>query len=160
MFHVFQDWSKVADGKSAYVSNFGLNDAENRNGTPGDTVSVIDIEHARVRAALRLPHALKAPHGLGFRPQHSRELFVNAEQGDRMVVFDALKNQVKPDLAYVANVGASLISGSASAMTARDAISSCGASVSTHMRQCVSSSSLTLQAGRHPSGGCKNPPTP
>jgi len=84
-----------ADGKTAYVSNFGLNDADNRNGTPGDTVSVIDIENARVRTELHLPYGLKAPHGLGFRPQHSRELFVNAEQGDQMVVFDASKNQVK-----------------------------------------------------------------
>ena len=75
-----------ADGKTAYVSNFGLNDADNRNGTPGDTVSVIDIENARVRTELHLPYGLKAPHGLGFRPQHSRELFVNAEQGDQMVV--------------------------------------------------------------------------
>ena len=92
-----------ADGRAAYVSNFGLNDADNRNGTPGDTVSVIDIEHARVRTELHLPHGLKAPHGLGFRPQHSRELFVNAELGDQMVVFDALKNQVKR--AYVLPVG-------------------------------------------------------
>jgi DNA-binding beta-propeller fold protein YncE len=84
-----------ADGKVAYVSNFGLNDADNRNGTPGDTVSVIDIEHARVRTELHLPYGLKAPHGLGFRPPHGRELFVNAEQGDQMVVFDASKNQVK-----------------------------------------------------------------
>jgi DNA-binding beta-propeller fold protein YncE len=92
-----------ADGKTAYVSNFGLNDADNRNGTPGDTVSVIDIEHARVRTELHLPHGLKAPHGLGFRPQHSGQLFVNAEQGDQMVVFDALKNQVKR--AFVLPVG-------------------------------------------------------
>ncbi len=84
-----------ADGKAAYVSNFGLNDAENRNGTPGDTVSVIDIEHARVQAELHLPQGLKAPHGLGFRPQNGRELFVNAEQGDQMVVFDTSRNQVK-----------------------------------------------------------------
>jgi len=77
------------DGKTAYVSNFGLNDAEIRDGIPGETVSVIDIEHARVCEELRLPSGLKAPHGLGVRPQHAQELFVNAEQGDRMIVFDA-----------------------------------------------------------------------
>jgi DNA-binding beta-propeller fold protein YncE len=93
-----------ADSKTAYVSNFGLNDADNRNGTPGNTISVIDIKLARVRAEMYLPHGLKAPHGLSFRPQHGQELFVNAEQGDQMVVFDALTNRVKRAFALPAGI--------------------------------------------------------
>jgi len=92
------------DGKLACVSNFGLNDADNRSGTPGDTVSVIDIVHARVRTELHLPEGLKAPHGLGFRPQHGEELFVNAEQGDQMLVFDLPKAQIKRTFALPAGV--------------------------------------------------------
>jgi DNA-binding beta-propeller fold protein YncE len=82
------------DGKTAYVSNFGLNDADNRSGIPGETVSVIDIGSARVSNELHLPKGLKAPHGLGFRPQHGEELFVNAEQGDQMVVFDPSRSRM------------------------------------------------------------------
>lgn len=93
-----------ADGETAYVSNFGLNDADNRSGTPGDSVSVIDIEHGRVRAELHLPEGLKAPHGLGFWPQHAQELFVNAEQGDQMVVFDTLQTRVKRTFALPAGI--------------------------------------------------------
>ena len=92
------------DGKTAYVSNFGLNDAEIRDGIPGETVSVIDIEHARVCEELRLPSGLKAPHGLGVRPQHAQELFVNAEQGDRMIVFDASQSRMKRSFALPAGI--------------------------------------------------------
>jgi outer membrane protein assembly factor BamB len=81
-----------------------LNDADNRSGIPGDTVSVIDIEHARVRTALHLPAGLKAPHGLGFWPRHGQKLFVNAEQGDEMVVFDVSKSRVERTFALPAGV--------------------------------------------------------
>ena len=76
------------DGKTAFVSNFGLNDADNRDGIAGSTISAIDIASATLRAELRLPDSLKAPHGLAMRPGDRNELFTNAEQGDRMVVFD------------------------------------------------------------------------
>jgi DNA-binding beta-propeller fold protein YncE len=100
-----------ADGRTAYVSNFGLNDADNREGTPGQTVSVIDIESAKVRAELRLPADLKAPHGLAFRPKHHQELFVNAELGSRMVVFDASNGRIKRVLEIPAGIHNFLFSG-------------------------------------------------
>jgi DNA-binding beta-propeller fold protein YncE len=83
------------DGKTAYVSNFGLSDANNREGIAGSTITAIDIRSASVRQEFRLPGSLKAPHGLGFRPRHETELFTNAEQGDQMVVFDSHSGQVK-----------------------------------------------------------------
>lgn len=82
------------DGKTVYVGNFGLNDANNRDGIAGATITAVDIASAAVRAELRLPDPLKAPHGLGFRPGHGVELYTNAEQGERMVVFDADSGRV------------------------------------------------------------------
>jgi len=104
------------DGKFACVSNFGLNDADNRSGMPGDTVSVIDILHARVRTELHLPAGLKAPHGLGFRPGHGQELFVNAEQGDRMVVFDLPQARVERTFALPAGIHNFVFSSDGSAL--------------------------------------------
>jgi YVTN family beta-propeller protein len=83
------------DGRSAYVSVFGLNDADNREGRAGTTIAVIDIASASARQALSLPDDLKAPHGLGFRPGRVGELYTNAEEGDRMVVFATNTGQVK-----------------------------------------------------------------
>ena len=83
------------DGKTAFVSNFGLNDADNRDGIAGQTVTAVDIASATVRLELRLPNELRAPHGLGFRPLHGAELFTNAEQGDEMVVFDGDDGHIK-----------------------------------------------------------------
>lgn len=83
------------DGKTAFVSDFGLNDADNRDGIAGEAVMAVDIPSATVRLELRLPNQLKAPHGLGIRPRHGAELFTNAEQGDEMVVFDGDNGHVK-----------------------------------------------------------------
>jgi DNA-binding beta-propeller fold protein YncE len=77
-----------ADGRTAYVSNFGLNDANNLTGIPGTTLSVIDVASMTVSKTLTMPAALKAPHGVGLRPGHQTQLFTNAEEGDAMVVFD------------------------------------------------------------------------
>jgi DNA-binding beta-propeller fold protein YncE len=77
-----------ADGRTAYVSNFGLNDANNLTGIPGTTLSVIDVASMTVSKTLTMPGALKAPHGVGLRPGHETQLFTNAEEGDAMVVFD------------------------------------------------------------------------
>jgi DNA-binding beta-propeller fold protein YncE len=77
-------------GQTAYVSNFGLLEANFQQGTPGATISVLDIGRAIERARFRLPAGFAAPHGLKLRPPQCRELFTNAEAGtEGMVVFDA-----------------------------------------------------------------------
>jgi DNA-binding beta-propeller fold protein YncE len=99
------------DGRTAYVSNFGLNDADNREGTPGTSVSIIDVAAARRRGDLELPDGLKAPHGLAFRPRHPGELYVNAEQGDRLVVFDTAHRRVTRTVPLPAGVHNFVFSG-------------------------------------------------
>ena len=77
------------DGRTAYVSQFGITDYDSRIGTPGDHVSRIDLASARETGRYRLPSALRAPHGVKLRPS-TDELFVNAEAGgDTMLVYDA-----------------------------------------------------------------------
>jgi DNA-binding beta-propeller fold protein YncE len=78
------------DGETAFVSNFGLLEANHRVGTPGTTISVIDIERAVERVQFHLPAGAAAPHGLKLRPPQYQELFTNAEEGqEQMFSFDA-----------------------------------------------------------------------
>lgn len=78
------------DNRSAYVSNFGLLEANHKIGTPGNTISVIDVVQKRERTRFKLPDGRRAPHGLKIRPQHPGELFTNTEEGtEDMVVLNA-----------------------------------------------------------------------
>lgn len=86
------------------MSNFGLNDAANRNGVPGTTISVVDIARGIVVREIQLPGDLKAPHGLSFWPRHGDDLFTNAEMGDVMVVYGAATGKVKRRFALPADV--------------------------------------------------------
>lgn len=89
-----------ADGRTAYVSNFGLRDYDLRIGEPGGTVAIIDLVQGKHSGHLSLAgdslqdrgerSMNRAPHGLKLRPPAGRELFVNAEVGDAMVVFDVV----------------------------------------------------------------------
>lgn len=86
------------DGKTAYVSNFGIEDYDFRLGTPGASVSVIDVRRMREKYRFstedlplknKPPVSGKAPHGVKLRPPSERELFVNTEVGgDLMLVYD------------------------------------------------------------------------
>jgi DNA-binding beta-propeller fold protein YncE len=83
------------DGRTAYVSNFGLLEVDHRIGTAGTTISVLDVERGVERAKLILPSGAAAPHGVKLRPPSYRELFTNTEAGDeRMIVFDARSGRV------------------------------------------------------------------
>ena len=83
------------DGRTAYVSNFGLVEVDHRIGTPGTTISVLDVVHAIERTKFSLPSGSTAPHGLKLRPPQYRELFTNAEAGhEAMIVFDAQSGRV------------------------------------------------------------------
>ena len=85
-----------ADGSTAYVSNFGLLEADHKVGTPGNTISVIDVARGvEVRRFKISPSLLAAPHGLKLRPPANEELYTNAESGDAMVIFDIAAGKVK-----------------------------------------------------------------
>jgi hypothetical protein len=85
----------TADGRAAFVSNFGLLEVNHHVGTPGTTISVLDIKRGVERTKFRLPVGATAPHGLKLRPPKFRELFANSEEGNEgMIVFDARSGRV------------------------------------------------------------------
>jgi len=88
-----------SDGRTAYVSNFGLLEANLRVGIPGKTISVIDLAKGTEVQKFTLPQEnLAAPHGVKLRPSNTKapesELFTNAEIGDTMLVFDIASGKV------------------------------------------------------------------
>jgi DNA-binding beta-propeller fold protein YncE len=83
------------DGRTAFVSNFGLLEVNHQIGTPGTTISVLDVRRGIERRRFDLPSGYTAPHGLKLRPPHYRELFTNTEVGqEAMVVFAAASGKV------------------------------------------------------------------
>lgn len=83
-----------SDGRTAFVSQFGITDYDSRIGTPGDHVSRIDLATARETGRFVLPGGLRAPHGVKLRPT-SAELFINAEAGgETMLVYDSLNRRL------------------------------------------------------------------
>lgn len=77
------------DGKTAFVSNFGLLEVNHHVGTPGNSISVLDVSGGSERERFLLPDGCRAPHGLKLRPAAFTELFTNTESGkEEMVVFD------------------------------------------------------------------------
>ena len=80
------------DGATAWVSNFGIADYDRSVGVPGTSVSTIRLADVKETGRLDSP-GVKAPHGLKLRPGGT-ELYVNAEVGDRMVVFDVATGKV------------------------------------------------------------------
>jgi hypothetical protein len=64
-------------------------------GTPGNSISVIDIAKRQERTRFPLPARARAPHGLKLRPEHPEELFTNTEDGlEEMVVLNATNGSV------------------------------------------------------------------
>ena len=83
------------DGRTAFVSNFGLLEVNHKEGSAGTTISVIDVAKRQERTRFSLPPGFTAPHGLKLRPNQFRELFTNAEEGkEGMVVFNAASGAV------------------------------------------------------------------
>jgi DNA-binding beta-propeller fold protein YncE len=83
------------DGRTAFVSNFGLLEVNYHVGTPGTTISVVDVTRGVERTQLRLLAGATAPHGVKLWPPHYRELFTNAEAGhEGMIVFDVASGPV------------------------------------------------------------------
>lgn len=80
------------DGKTAYVTNFGVKDYDERIGRPGASISVIDLEQQcevdrlfTFSEPYEYPRR-RAPHGVKLSPKGG--LFVNVELAPRMLVFD------------------------------------------------------------------------
>jgi DNA-binding beta-propeller fold protein YncE len=89
------------DGRTAFVTLFGVRDYDMRIGTPGQEIAVVDLVRGEVSTRWHLPQApdgstLAAPHGVKLRPPRDSELFVNTEVGSsQMVVFDSRNGKVK-----------------------------------------------------------------
>ncbi len=86
-----------SNGRVAYVTNFGLLEANFKVGVPGKTISVIDIARGIEIKQLTLPEGpLAAAHGIKLRPGSTAgaELFTNAEIGDTMLVFDPISGKI------------------------------------------------------------------
>lgn len=85
------------DGKTAYVSNFGIRDYDSGSGVPGVSISVIDIPNQVEKYRLYTFDAQNyndyssvdsAPHGVKLRPPYENQLYVNVEKGHKILVFD------------------------------------------------------------------------
>ncbi|MCB0631413.1 MAG: YncE family protein [Saprospiraceae bacterium] len=88
------------DGKTAYVTNFGIEDYDHTIGTPGTDIAVIDLSAMKIVTALLTNSSPaqkdnQAPHGVKLRPQREEELFVNVEVGDSMLVYDLPTGKIK-----------------------------------------------------------------
>jgi len=85
------------DGKTAYISNFGIRDYDSGSGFPGTSISVIDLPNQVEKYRLFTfdandykDHAQidSAPHGVKLRPPFEKQLYVNVEQGAKLLVYD------------------------------------------------------------------------
>ena len=89
------------DGQTVFVSNFGLKDYDEHIGTPGFSVSIIDlrlgVEKGRLYTFTNRAEfdRLRAPHGLQVSPDGKR-LFVNVEADDHMLIFDLDRQNQAP----------------------------------------------------------------
>lgn len=97
------------DRRRAYVTNFGVKDYDENIGTPGTSISVIDIEHKCEIDRLYTFGTLdkdgtldpyrtadeyrrfRAPHGVKVSP-NGQQLFVNVETEDVMLVYNLAPN--------------------------------------------------------------------
>lgn len=91
------------DGKTAYVSHFGIRDYDSGSGSPGAAISVIDLPNLSEKYRLYTfdPADYKdfgqidsAPHGIKLRPPYENQLFVNVEKGSKVLVFDVKEKKL------------------------------------------------------------------
>lgn len=91
------------DGKTAYVTNFGIKDYDSGIGQAGASISVIDIptRSEKYRLFTFNPNEHKeyaqidsAPHGAKLRPPAEKQLFVNVEKGGKILIYDLTTNTI------------------------------------------------------------------
>lgn len=73
-----------------FITNFGVEDYDTRIGIPGRSITVIDPFQQRIITTIQtgFGDTGNMPHGIKVRPGKSRELFVNIERPDSMLVYD------------------------------------------------------------------------
>lgn len=85
------------DGKTAYVTNFGFKDYDSGIGSPGASISVIDIPSRAEKSRLYTFNPAEhkdyaqidsAPHGVKLRPPVENQLYVNLEHTGKIFVYD------------------------------------------------------------------------
>lgn len=85
------------DEKTAYVTNFGIKDYDSGIGTPGASISVIDIPSRAEKYRLYTFNSTEhkdyaqidsAPHGVKLRPPVENQLYVNLEHTGKLFVYD------------------------------------------------------------------------
>lgn len=91
-------------GERVYVTNFGVEDYDNTLGRPGWSTSVISVASGSQQGQLLtfFPESadtntvgiLRAPHGIKLRPPDFAEIFVNAEVGNQMLVYDESSGEI------------------------------------------------------------------
>jgi DNA-binding beta-propeller fold protein YncE len=100
------------DGKTAYVSNFGIRDYDSGSGVPGVSISVIDLPEQVEKYRLYTHDALEnksyqdidsAPHGIKLRPPFEKQLYVNVEKGSKVLVYDVDTRQIIKRIAVSPN---------------------------------------------------------
>jgi DNA-binding beta-propeller fold protein YncE len=76
--------------KRCFITNFGVEDYDNRIGTPGNSITIINPFSKKILETIytRPDSVANCPHGIKIRPGKARELFVNVEIGDSMIVYD------------------------------------------------------------------------
>ncbi|MBK6771256.1 MAG: hypothetical protein IPG78_03755 [Ignavibacteria bacterium] len=85
------------DGKTAYVTNFGIKDYDENIGVPGASISVIDIQNiCEVKRLFTYKDLAeykkyKAPHGVKISP-NGNNLYVNVEGEDEEMLIYNLKD--------------------------------------------------------------------
>ncbi len=91
------------DGKTAYVSNFGIKDYDSGAGVPGASISVLDIPNRVEKYRLftfdpahhkNYSQIDSAPHGVKLRPPLETQLYVNVEKGGKVLVFDLASQSI------------------------------------------------------------------
>jgi len=86
-----------ADGNTAYVSNFGIQDYDETIGIPGDSISIINT-HTFQETGRLSTGTKNAPHGVKIRPNHPDELYVNTEIDGKIIVFNVVSQNIKKTL--------------------------------------------------------------
>lgn len=91
------------DQKTAYVSNFGLQDYDETIGVPGVSISVVDIPNRVEKFRFytfdpterkEFSQIDKAPHGVKLRPPFEKLLYVNVEKGNKILIFDVSNRKI------------------------------------------------------------------
>lgn len=101
------------DLKTAYVGNYGFFDHSKKIGVADLSVSCIDISNRAEKFRLYtfdpaehtdFSQIDKAPHDMQLRPPDEKELYVNAELGNKIIVFDLHSREIIRKIVTLQNI--------------------------------------------------------